>query len=128
MKLVKVGIVGAVAASALLLSTSPASADSGAIYSGGGSDCVGMWLSGSNVFQIADLAGGKDDDYCYIDYGPSRKLADRRLSIPIDSSIGNWQVVASPDLSGIGDQIFFKVCEERENDPDLCSNTVGYAK
>jgi len=108
----------------------PASADSGVINSAG-NDCSAYWDSDGNAFFIRDNAGGDDNDYCYVDYGATQAQAAgssaRRLTIPQDSSIGNFQRRV-PDLSGIGDQIYFKVCEERENDPDLCSNASGYKK
>ncbi len=77
-----------------------------------------------------DREGGNDDDYGYIDYGPtssSKNSGKRRVKIAEDSDIGQWQA-RTPDLSGIGGTIYFKVCEERENDPDFCSNVGGYEK
>jgi hypothetical protein len=102
----------------------PAAADSGTIYSAG-QDCAGRWQdSQGNRFQLMDRAGGGDDDYCYIDYGGSANLG-KRVTIPEDSSIGSWQT-RRPDMTGIGnDSMYFKVCEERENDPDLCSSVHG---
>lgn len=110
------------------LPASPASADSGVINSAG-NDCSGQWLSGPNQFRIRDNAGGSDDDYCYIDYGGSAGSVGRRISHPEDCCVGSWRNY-NPDLSGIGaSSLYFKVCEERENDPDLCSNVHGpYAK
>jgi hypothetical protein len=119
------GVVAATAVAAFGLVAAPASARSGVIYSGGGADCAGMW-NGGGVFYLMDRAGGNDDDYCYIDYGSSRKLAEkRRVSIDIDSHINEWQS-AYADTSGLDDTIYFKVCEERENDNDLCSNVGAY--
>lgn len=107
-------------------------ADSGVINSGGGADCSGLWKSGPNDFWIRDNAGGNDDDYCYIDYGKSAKQAGgsnaRRISLCEDCFVDQWRAFTNPDLSGIGEQIYFQVCEERENDPDLCSNVSGWAK
>lgn len=108
-----------------------ATADSGEIYSAG-NDCKGQWLSGPNDFRIMDRAGGGDNDYCYIDYGSTKAIAGgssaRRLTLCEDCYVGQWRYFTNPDLSGIGSTIWFKVCEERENDPDLCSNVGGYAK
>lgn len=113
-----------------LMPTSSA-ADSFVINSAG-SDCSGLWKSGPNDFWIRDNAGGNDNDYCYIDYGNSAAQAGgsnaRRLTLCEDCYVNEWRVFANPDLSGIGTQIYFKVCEERENDPDLCSNVSGWRK
>jgi hypothetical protein len=119
-------LVALTAAAVLPVFTHPAAADSGEIYSTG-NDCVGK-LSGY-TFLVKDLAGGSDNDYCYIDYGSSKDLPEeRRVTIPIDSKIGAWQNVYSQiDWSGIHDVVYFKVCEERENDNDLCSRVAGYA-
>jgi hypothetical protein len=142
MKASRLGVMAGTMAAAFGLVVTPASADSGVIYSGGGSDCAGEWLDGPEDFRLADRAGGKDNDYCYVEYGSDKKLSDikRRLTIPEDGLVsgveriiddgqndaGDW-FIRSPDLSGIRNQIYFKVCEERENDPDHCSNVVGHA-
>ncbi|MGH3697785.1 MAG: hypothetical protein ACRDRX_28035 [Pseudonocardiaceae bacterium] len=130
MKAWKISAVTGTIVMAFGLATAPALADSGEIYSGGGSDCAGLWRSGPEEFSIMDRQGGDDNDYCYIEYGPAQKLTNgkrRRVTIPEDSSIGAWQT-RTPDLSGIDKMIYFKVCEERENDPDLCSNVDGYER
>lgn len=115
------------AVGALALTAGPATAaESGVIYSGGGSDCAGKW--DGTYFYLMDRAGDGDNDYCYIDYGSTPKLPEkRRVSIPIDDQINTWQQTEPPDLSGMTGTVYFKVCEERENDPDLCSNVGGYA-
>jgi hypothetical protein len=119
-----VAVAGGLAAVAVAPST-PAFADSGVIYSGGGSDCAGRWMnSRGDEFALMDRAGGDDNDYCYVDYGGSPSLG-KRLTIPEDSHIGEWQY-RKADMAGVGkNSMYFKVCEERENDPDLCSSVHG---
>jgi hypothetical protein len=129
--IVTAGVAGLAATGATLAMPSPASAIIGGPYhSGGGGDCSGRWHSLSEAshggqFSLRDNAGGSDNDYCYIEYYPAG--GSRRVSIGEDTSIGSWQY-RNTDLSGIGDQITFKVCEERENDPDLCSSVHTHSK
>jgi hypothetical protein len=115
------------AATFLVGTAGPALADSGVIYSQEG-DCKGQWLSGSGRFRLADLAGGDDNDHCYIDYGdgPENSDAGRRITIAEDSNIGQWQFPRGQDMTGIPvDSLYFQVCEEREDDSDMCSNIHG---
>lgn len=94
---------------------------SGVDHSGGGADCSGFWTSRHPYqFGLRDNAGGSDDDWCYIDFGAGPGLG-RRVSIPEDSSIGNWQYRRA-DMGGIKGQIYWRICEERQDDPDLCSS------
>jgi len=97
---------------------------SGVDHSGGGADCSGYWTSFHNPYQfgLRDNAGGSDDDWCYIDFGPTEGTMNRRVSIVEDSNIGQWQYRPA-DMGGIaGPTIWWKICEERQNDPDLCSS------
>jgi hypothetical protein len=117
----------ACAGAVVVCAASPASAStSGAYYSGGGADCAGQWYSlthptHAGQFAIMDRAGGADDDYCYVKYDRTR-----RVSIPEDSAIGRWQY-RTADVRGIGEQIYFQVCEERDHDPDLCSFQAAHS-
>lgn len=115
-------VAGGVAVAAVA-PAGPAFADSGVIYSAGG-DCAGQWRNSAGAFYIMDRAGGDDNDHCYVDYGGTPSLG-KRLTIPTDSRVGEWQRRV-PDMAGVGrNSMYFKVCEERENDPDLCSSVHG---
>jgi hypothetical protein len=105
------------------------------ISEGNGGDCLANWHSqldhrpNAGRFGLMDRAGGSDDDYCYVEYGPWEGGAfQRRVTIPEDSLIGRWQY-RTPDLGGFGDRVTFRVCEERDHDPDLCSQrTTAFIK
>lgn len=90
-------------------------------------DCSGKYhtqsdYSNQGLFGLRDNAGGDDDDYCYIDYRDSG-VPTRRAYIEEDSRIDEWQY-RSPDFSGFYDTFQFKVCEERQDDPDVCTSWV----
>lgn len=95
---------------------------SGVVSSSSGADCDGYFTNRHNPYQfgLKDKRGGDDDDFCYIDYGPSSGNLPRRVSIPEDLMINSWQY-RNADLGGISERVWFKVCEERQNDDDYCS-------
>jgi hypothetical protein len=77
-----VAIAAAAVLSPVLAATPAWAGDSGPIYSTG-NDCVGEWMdveySDAGYFSLEDRATSSDDnDYCYIDYGFTRSLDDKR--------------------------------------------------
>lgn len=126
-------IVGGVAATAAAIAVGPGPAiadhPSAGPFNSSGNDCTGYYSKHNQSFYIRDNAGGDDNDHCYVDYGGSAAQAGgsnpKRVAINTDSSIGNYQRRAA-DLSGIENgSLYFQVCEERENDDDLCSSVHG---
>lgn len=125
------GTAAVTAAGGILAPSGATAIIGGPYYSGGGSDCAGRWHSQSESshggeFSLMDRAGGDDNDYCYVEYYTDGGRS-RRVSIAEDSQIGQWQYKPA-DLSDIGSSINFKVCEERDNDPDLCSDVHNHSK
>ncbi|WP_150251456.1 hypothetical protein [Nocardiopsis deserti] len=127
--------LGTLAAAAVLtvgVGLPAAHADSGirVVYGGGENDgasneeCAGQWLHATNQFRLQDrdLA---DDDWCYIDYRFEGRDNTGRYSIPQDQSSG-WYYSNTIDNPGAVPRIEFKVCQERQNDPDLCLNWRTY--
>ncbi|MFF4374789.1 hypothetical protein ACFYZX_15440 [Nocardiopsis dassonvillei] len=87
-------------------------------------ECAGQWLHAKNQFRLQDrdLA---DDDWCYIDYRFAGRDNTARYSIPQDQS-STWYVSPSIDNPGAVPNIEFKVCQERQNDSDLCLDWRRY--
>lgn len=106
----------AVLAVAVLLTGNVAQADSPVITASGG-QCEAKWLSSPNQFRIRDndLA---DSDYCYVDWGWSSGSLTSRFSNPQD--VGGY-FYYTVNVSGHS-TIWWKVCKERQNDPDICSS------
>lgn len=119
---------GAACLAASALALAACHPGSGVAYSGGGADCAGSWTDRHDpyAFGLMDRAGGGDDDWCYVDYGPRQDQLYRRVSIPEDSRIGEWQYRA-PDMGGISGSIWWKICEERQNDPDYCAGPYNHS-
>lgn len=93
-----------------------AEADSPWIYSGGGADCRGRWLSGPDQIQIDDLAS--DGNHCYVNYGRSADEVERS-AYRVDRE-GRHSV----DVKGWRN-IRLKVCEHVGGGPDSCSDVRG---
>ena len=108
----------AVVASVLMWSGS-AAADSAVIKASGG-QCEATWQSAPNRFRVRDN-DLHDSDYCYVVYAFNRSL----------SNASRWnraQDVGGYAYFGVGGShslIYFKVCKERQNDPDICSSVWG---
>jgi hypothetical protein len=98
---------------------STASADSPVIYASG-TQCEAKWLSGSNQFRIRDN-DLNDSDYCYVQYGWSSSNLTNRISRPQDVGGYGYYTVTVGSYS----TIWWKVCKERQNDPDICSSVRG---
>ncbi|WP_406114936.1 hypothetical protein [Kitasatospora purpeofusca] len=113
--------VGA-AALALGLGAMPgqAMADTGVITASGG-QCEAQWLSGNDWFGIRDV-DNNDSDYCYVDYSfNSNHSASSRVSRQQDINT-NW---GYHGITVTSNYIYFHVCKERQNDPDICSNWIA---
>ncbi|RPE37165.1 hypothetical protein [Kitasatospora cineracea] len=114
------GAVG-VAALGLALGAIPgqASADSGVISASNG-QCEAQWLSGNDWFGIRDVDNG-DSDYCYVDYSFNSDHSNRsRVSRQQDVNT-NWGYYG---ITVTSSYIYFHVCKERQDDPDICSGWV----
>lgn len=106
---------------AMSLFTSSASADSGLVYASN-EQCVARWLNNPDKFHIDDL-DTNDNDYCYVQYGYSGTNLPNRISHPQD--VSNYG--AYPVNTGGFSRIYWKVCKERNHDPDICSSVKNNA-
>lgn len=111
----------AVVAIAVLATGNVAQADSPVVYASG-TQCEAKWLSASNQFRIRDNDLG-DSDYCYVDWGWSSGNLPNRFSNPQDVG-GYFYYTVNV---GTHTTIYWKVCKERQNDPDICSSVRGDA-
>ena len=93
-------------------------ADSPTITVSGG-QCAGKWQSGYNRFWIEDR-DVQDSDYCYIRYGWASGDGNTvgRFNHPQDSKDRGYYPV---NVSGHS-TIWWKLCKERQNDPDICTS------
>ncbi|MER6364780.1 hypothetical protein [Kitasatospora sp. NPDC001527] len=115
------GAVGA-AALALGLGAMPgqAMADSGVVSASNG-QCEAQYLSGPDWFGIRDV-DNNDSDYCYVDYSfNSNHSASSRISRQQDINT-NWGYYG---ITATNSYLWFHVCKERQNDPDICSAWFG---
>ncbi len=113
-------LVGALCLGLVVTATGPAAADSDIINASGG-QCQGQWLSADNQFRIRD-ADNDDSDYCYVDYSWNSAHTERsRVSRPQDINT-NWGYY---DVTVTAQVIYFHVCKERQDDPDVCSRWVS---
>lgn len=90
-------------------------------------DCAGQWLSGPNDVRVKD-GDLQDDDYCYVEYSLHYKDGEpvdpERFDIPQDwDSYWYHDHVENPTAEK---WIWFKVCQERQDDPDLCTKWGQY--
>ncbi|WP_152520875.1 hypothetical protein [Nocardiopsis halophila] len=79
-------------------------------------ECAGQWLHRWNEFQLQDRDLG-DDDWCYIDYRFEGQENFSRVSIPQD--IAGWKKIPVKNFTG-APRVEFTVCQERQNDSDIC--------
>lgn len=109
----------ALGAMATALGGSPANATDKETWASGG-QCRGNYNHGATFF-IMD-ADGSDSDYCYILYNWSAG-GGGRINHPQDYGVGNWYQY---DVNGTpgSRSVDWRVCKERENDPDICSAWV----
>ncbi|MFK4186907.1 hypothetical protein ACI2L4_23240 [Streptomyces sparsogenes] len=100
-----------------LLATGTASADSPVIQASGG-DCRAWWSSSANEFGIRD-ADNNDNDWCYVDYSwQSDHTPAYRLALPQDEDTRYHYFPVNVN----SETIYWKVCKERSDDPDVCSS------
>lgn len=99
------------------LLSAAAIADSPEIYASG-KQCKAKWQSGPGSFRIWDL-DLDDDDYCYVQWGFDKEMMDSRFSRPQDvGGSGSYPI----GEAGCEAEIWWKVCKERQDDPDICSS------
>jgi hypothetical protein len=115
-------LIAASVAGAMIPSLVPtvASADSVLVYASD-RQCVARWLNNPDKFHIDDL-DITDNDYCYVQYGYSGTNLPNRISHPQDVS----DYGAYPVNTGSNGRIYWKVCKERQDDPDICSAVVNH--
>jgi hypothetical protein len=92
-------------------------AKSGAWRSASGGQCRAAWNAPTNAFHISD-GDLNDSDWCYVQYGYATQNLRYRESIPQDRQ-GSFSRSAD-DVAG-NKYVYWKVCKERQNDPDVCS-------
>ena len=115
-------LIPAAAGSAILLYPSmPAVAeDLGPVYASG-TQCEGQYDDNDNgsplQFGIRDN-DRNDDDYCYIDYGFAANDLSRRITREQDAFGYEWTSISPPSGKKT---VYWKLCKERQNDPDICS-------
>jgi hypothetical protein len=109
--------VGAGALLSTVTGVSAAGADS-PVITVSNNQCAAQWLSGPNQFGIEDR-DVNDNDYCYVRYGWSSGDTNTvgRYNNPEDVKGWNYYNV---NVTGHS-TIWWKVCKERENDPDICT-------
>lgn len=104
-----VGLVG------LLLPSTSTHADSIRIYASN-RQCVARWINNPDKFNIDDL--DDDNDYCYVQYGYSSTNLPSRIAHPQDVE----EAASYPVNTGTNARIYWKICKERQDDPDICSS------
>lgn len=110
----------AVAACTVLATPAPAAADSEWIFASE-RQCKARWDSSANYFQIDDQ-DTTDDDYCYVrhsfqaDHDPFSRIAH-----PQDTAVTKKYPVPGADAYTY---VYWKLCKERQNDNDICSNWI----
>ncbi|WP_327354605.1 hypothetical protein [Streptomyces sp. NBC_01304] len=98
------------------LTTGTAQADSPIISASGG-QCKAYWDRSENAFYIADK-DNHDSDWCYVDYSWSSSHSDKhRKSVPQDLDTKYHKRPVTIE----GRTIYWHVCKERQDDPDICS-------
>jgi len=121
-KTIAVGAAG-LGAGVAVLSGAPAFADSPTITASNG-QCEAKWFSANPVdtFRIRD-DDLNDSDFCYVDFSFSSESG-------VNAS-GHGRVQVGQDVGGfhnfgVGNggskTVWWKVCKERQNDPDICSS------
>lgn len=108
-------VAGALSVAGVLFAT-PSSAHE---VSASGGQCWGNHASGTTTFYIKDN-DGNDDDYCYINYNWNTG-GGGRINHPQDYNVGNYTAYLVSKPQG-ATSVSWRVCKERQNDPDLCSS------
>jgi hypothetical protein len=91
-------------------------ASSTVVKTASGGQCRAAWMAASDSFSMRD-GDLNDSDYCYVRYGFSSGTLNYQVSIPQDAQ-GTFNRYAS---GAPGNKtIYWKVCKERQNDPDIC--------
>ncbi len=109
----------ALGALSMFLPPSPAGAhDQVYRQSASGGQCRGDWHADDDHFWILDN-DVFDSDYCYIDYRWANVGGGGRFSAVQD--VGGWQGPYNASPPGGATGVEWRVCKERQNDPDICS-------
>lgn len=112
----KVSLVVAMVAT-VILAGGTAQADS-PVVTASGNQCEATWLSSPDQFRIRDN-DTDDSDYCFVDWGWSSGALNSRFANPQDAGGYFYHSVNTTGKANI----WWKVCKERQADPDICSTT-----